>query len=130
MRLEIGAQPEAEHGQIFAVNEPAELVDLRRGHELALVNDDDVGTLARGIQRTQILVRGDGLGLGRQTDAAFERERAVALVGGGLDEPDLHAAFLVIIFGDERGGRFGAAHRTVFEIKLCHCFSFSCRRGQ
>ena len=53
-----------------------------------------------------------------------------ALVGGGLDEPDLHAAFLVIIFGDERGGRFGAAHRTVFEIKLCHCFSFSCRRGQ
>ena len=125
LRPEVGPQAEAENRKVLTVDQPAQLIDLRGGHELALVHDDDVGPFAVFIKLADVLLRRDGFRLGGQADAALEREGPVALIGGGLDEPDLHSALFIIVFGNERRRCLGAAHRAIFEIKLCHSFSFS-----
>ena len=125
LRLEVRPQPEAQHRQILAVDQLAQLVDLLCGHELALIDDDDVRLFPFGVERANVLVRTDGLGLSRESHARAERELAVTVVRRGLDEPDAHAALFVVIFGDERRRGFRAAHCAVFEIQLRHCFTSS-----
>ena len=64
LRLEIRPQAEAQNGQILPVDELTQLIDLRRRHKLALVDDDHIGLFPRVIERTDVLVRADSLALG------------------------------------------------------------------
>ena len=63
-RLEIRPQAEAQNGQILPVDELTQLVDLRRRHELALVDDNHISLFPRVIERADVLVRADSLALG------------------------------------------------------------------
>ena len=126
LALEIRAQAEAQHWDVLYVHDVAELIDLRRCQELALVDDDDVRLFAAAVELVNVAVRRNDLGRGLQTDTAAQNDRAVALVGRGLDQPDVHAVFLVVILGNERLRRLGRAHRAVFKVELCHWLSPIC----
>lgn len=56
-RAEVRPQAEAEHGQIFPVDQLAQLIDLFAGQKLALVHDDDVDIGPRGIERADVCRR-------------------------------------------------------------------------
>ena len=120
MGQKVGAQTEAEHRDVLLVHQIAQIVDLLRGQELALVGDDDIMLTRRPVQLQQAVLRADDLGLLLQADAGADQGDAVPGVGGRLDEPDRHIEFLVIELGDEGLGRFGAAHGAVFEVELGH----------
>ena len=119
MGEEIGAQTEAEHGDPTLVHDRAQLVDLPRREELTLVRDDDVH-VALVKERADRPVGRDDAADRLKSDTRADDVGAVARVRRGLDEQDVHAALLVIELGDQRLRRLGGAHRSVFEIQLCH----------
>ena len=121
MAEEVGTQTEAEDGNIVLIDDGAQSVHLGFGEELALVGDDhvDVGVVGL-IAGQQIGVTADGLANRLQADAGTDDGGTVTGVQGGLDEPNAHAAFLVIELGNECLGGLGGPHCTVFEVKLGH----------
>ena len=123
MGEEVGAQTEAENGDIVLVHQRPELVDLRGSEKLTFVGDDHVPGRHLMIALGQVAFRRDGVGLLLQTDAGADGALAVAGIHRGLDEPDRHAQLLIIELCDQGLGGFGAAHGAVFEIKLRHAGS-------
>ena len=93
---------------------------------ISVVDDDDVRLFAAAVELVDVAVRRNDLRRGLQTDTAAQNDRAVALVGRGLDQPDVHAVFLVVILGNERLCCLGRAHRAVFKVELCHWLSPIC----
>ena len=75
------------------------------------------------VQLVNIRIRGDHGNFCLQANAAAQNSGAVPGVCAGLDEPNLHVVFFVIVLGDQRLGGFAGAHGTVFEIKLRHFVS-------
>ena len=118
--LEISPETEAENGDIPLVYNGTELVDLCFGHELALIHDDDIAFVVMSAQETGIHVHigSDDFHSCLQTDAAAENIGTVPGVGAGLDEPDVHIIFFVIVFGDQGLSSFAGTHGTVFKIEL------------
>ena len=124
----VGAQPEADDRHIALIHQRAQLVDLLRREKLALIGDDDIhaGVLVEFFD--DIIAGQDDIRLFFQPDAGFDDIGTVPGIHRRLDEPDGHAQLLVVKLGDERLRRFGAAHRPVFEVQLCH-FCFLLRFG-
>ena len=87
--LEIRPQTEAHHGDVVFVHNAAQLVDLRRGEELAFVHNNHIASAQPLLpeQRLQIPLRGNGLHLCRQTNAAAQNGLPVPGVGTGLQKP-------------------------------------------
>ena len=139
LRPEVRSQAEAEDRDLELVHDAAELVDLIRVQELALVDDHDVGP-ALQIELIQVRRGADALRVRLQTDAGANHARAVPVVRGGLDEPDRHVVLFVIILCDQRLRGLGRAHGAVFEIELCHTEAsfpimlsaapYACREGR
>ena len=124
----VGAQPEADDRHIALIHQRAQLVDLLRREKLALIGDDDIhaGVLVEFFD--DIIAGQDDIRLFGKPDAGFDDIGTVPGIHRRLDKPDGHAQLLVVKLGDERLRRFGAAHRPVFEIQLCH-FCFLLRFG-
>ena len=84
---EVGAQTEAEDGNVVDVDDGAQSVHLGGGEELALVCDDHVGVgVIRLVAGQKVGVPSDGVALGLQTDAGADDGGTVTGVGEYLKE--------------------------------------------
>ena len=102
MRQKIGAQSEAEHGNIALVDYSAQLVYLSLGKKLALVGDNDVGVSAFLAEHfIYIVLRGNSLRLCAQTHAGIHGVRAVSCVDARLYQPYRAVLFFIVEFGHE-----------------------------
>ena len=121
MAEEVGAQAKAKDGDIVIIDDGAQGIHLLGGKELAFVRNDHIviGVL-RLVQSQEIHVPPHGQTFGLQTDAGSDGVGPVTGVQGGLDQPHLHAALLVVELGNERLGGLGGPHSAVLEIELCH----------
>jgi hypothetical protein len=117
---EIGTKTKAKHGNVAFVYDPAKLIDLRRREELTFVRNDHMVLILLKECLVKIGIAGHHVSLLRKTDAGTNDANTVSIVKGRLDQPNPHSPFLIVKLGYESVCRFGGAHRSVFEIKLCH----------
>ena len=111
-----GGLDQMEHGDIVAIHQRTQLVDLLGREKLGFIGDDNVEFSRFGIFLRNILLGCDHLRAALQADAAADNVRAVAVVGAGLDEPNSHVIFLVVILCNQSLRRLGRAHCTRFEV--------------
>ena len=117
MCQKVGTQAKAKDGNIVHVNDSAQLIDLLGGEELALVGDDNVAVAVTFLKQSKNIGVGcHNISGSFQTDARADDICTVAVVDRGLNEPNLHVAFLIIETGNERVRGFGRTHCTVFKV--------------
>ena len=102
----IRAKSKAKHGYVKTVHDAAELVDLLSGEKLTFVGDDRMIPVVFFKCGVQIGVGEHLIGICLKSDARADLGGAVTVVQCGLDEPDAHAAFLIIEFCDQCVGGF------------------------
>ena len=120
--LKIRPQTKADHRNIQLVDDGAQLADLLRGEELALIGDDHIAAslFLPAEALIDVRIRGHHIHPGLQADAAAQSLLPVPDISAGLDEPYLQAVFLVVVLGDQRLCGLAGAHCSVFEVKLRH----------
>ena len=120
--LEVGPEAKAHDGHVKIIHNGPELVDLIRSQKLGLVHDHRVAAAGKTflIALVNIHIGAGNFHFRLKADAASENVHAVPGIRAGLQEPDVHVIFFVIIFGDQGLCRFAGTHGTIFEIKLGH----------
>ena len=113
----VGTQTKAKDRNIVYVNDSAQLIDLLGGEELAFVGNNGVAILVTCLKEGKdIGIGSNDVGNGFKTDARADDICTVAIIDRGLNEPNLHVAFLIIETGNERVRGFGRTHCTVFKV--------------
>ena len=126
--LEVGPQAEAHDRYVAVIDDGPELVDLLFRQELTFITDHSMAAAHSGLPEpvVNIHIRCHHLYFCCQANAAAQNLHAIPGIRRGLDEPNLHIIFFVIIFGDQCLGCFAGTHGAVFKVKLRH-FSFYLR---
>ena len=122
--LKVGAQAVADDVDAEVVDDSGELVDLRSGEELGLIDENPargvVGREPDEVANHYIEV-GVGLNPGAfalDTDSAADDVAVIAGVDDRFHAEILQTSFLEVIGGSEQQGGFSGAHGAVSEIKL------------
>ena len=115
--LKVGAQAVADDGDAAPVHDVHELLHLRLGEKLRLIDDEAI--VEAEVDAGKVF---DELAGRAQPRARADRFFAVAAVEARLEKERVLAALAVVVLHHDGVGGLGGAHRSIAEIEFGHVY--------